>query len=69
MRKTLVIALWALAAPIAFAAHTNNILLTGYWPPTNEMLRDWSTNPAQNPNGWAGGNWEGLGYDVYSYFP
>lgn len=46
-----------------------NIMLTGYWPPTNEMLRQFSTNPEQNPGGWVGQNWEGLGYNVYSYFP
>lgn len=53
----------------AFADHTRNIMLTGYWPPTNEMLRPFSTNPAQNPSGWVGQDWEGSGYDVYSYFP
>ena len=52
-----------------FAAHTNNILLTGYWPPTNEAVRHFSTNPLQNPDGWVGEDWEGLGYDVYSFFP
>ncbi|HET6582542.1 MAG TPA: hypothetical protein VFG69_03825, partial [Nannocystaceae bacterium] len=41
----------------------------GYWPPTNEMLRPWSTNVAQNPGGWIGANWGGYGYDVYSFFP
>ena len=51
------------------AAHTQNILLTGYWPPTNEMLRKFSTNPDQNPGGWQGQNWEGRGYDVYAFFP
>jgi hypothetical protein len=45
------------------------IMLTGYWPPTNNMLRHFSTNPAQNPDGWKGSNWEGRGFDVYSYFP
>lgn len=62
----------ALALPIAAgvaSAQTNNILITGYWPPTNEMLRPWSQNPAQNPGGWQGGNWEGRGYNIYSYFP
>jgi pyrrolidone-carboxylate peptidase len=44
-------------------------MLTGYWPPTNEMVRHFSTNPEQNPDGWAGENWESRGYDVYSYFP
>jgi pyrrolidone-carboxylate peptidase len=46
-----------------------NIMLTGYWPPTNEMLRQFSTDTKQNPDGWVGENWEGLGYNVYSYFP
>lgn len=41
----------------------------GYWPPTNEMLRPWSTNGEQNPGRWEGENWRGLGYDVYSFFP
>ncbi len=59
----------ALCAAPAFAEFTNNILITGYWPPTNEMIRPWSANPDQNPNGWIGGNWEGRGYDVFSYFP
>ncbi|MFO1010336.1 MAG: hypothetical protein U1F29_09775, partial [Planctomycetota bacterium] len=45
------------------------ILLTGYWPPSNEGVRRFSANPAQNPLGWIGSNWEGRGYDVYSYFP
>ena len=39
------------AASAALAANTQNILITGYWPPTNEMLRQWSQNPAQNPGG------------------
>ncbi len=46
-----------------------NVLLTGYWPPTNEMLRPWSPNPAQNPIGWVGGDWEARGYNVYAFFP
>lgn len=45
------------------------ILMTGFWPPSNEAVRRFSTNPAQNPAGWIGQNWEGRGYDVYSYFP
>ena len=53
----------------ARAAFTNNILLTGYWPPTNEMVRRFNNNPTQNPDGWIGGNWEGRGYNVYSFFP
>lgn len=46
-----------------------NILLTGFWPPTNRMLRKFSTNPKQNPDGWKGRNWESRGYDVYAFFP
>jgi hypothetical protein len=44
-------------------------MLTGFWPPSNEMLRKFSTDPNQNPGGWQGQNWEGRGYDVYAYFP
>lgn len=46
-----------------------NLVVMGYWPPTNEMLRPWSTNAEQNPDGWIGEDWEGYGYDVYSFFP
>lgn len=49
--------------------HTNNILLTGYWPPTNDMLRCFSTNPELNPGGWQGKNWNNRGYDIHAYFP
>lgn len=50
-------------------AYTNNIMITGYWPPTNEMVRPFSDNPVQNPDGWIGENWENRGYDIYSFFP
>jgi hypothetical protein len=53
----------------AQAAHTRNVLITGYWPPTNEMVRVFSNNPALNPEGWIGQNWENRGFNVYSYFP
>ena len=46
-----------------------NILLTGYWPPSNDMLRQFSYDPAINGGDWQGENWRGLGYDVYAYFP
>jgi hypothetical protein len=59
----------ALAAGGANAGFTRNIMLTGYWPPTNEMVRQFSTNPAQNPDGWKGGNWKGRGYNVYAFMP
>jgi len=45
------------------------IMLTGYWPPSNEAVRPFSNSPVQNPGGWIGSDWEGRGYDVYSYFP
>lgn len=53
----------------ALADNTRNIMITGYWPPTNEMLRPFSTNPLQNPGGWVGQNWEQLGYNVHAFFP
>lgn len=59
----------AVSAGVARADYTRNILITGYWPPTNEMLRPFSQNSAQNPGGWQGLNWEGRGYNIYSYFP
>lgn len=58
-----------LAVSGAHADFTRNIMLTGYWPPSNNMIRRFSTNPEQNPNGWTGQNWEDRGYDIYSYFP
>jgi len=45
-----------------------NIMLTGYWPPTNEMLRQFSKNAVQNPSGWVGQDWEGRGYNIYAFF-
>jgi len=45
------------------------VMLTGYWPPSNEALRPFSENPAQNPAGWVGSDWRGRGYDVVSFFP
>ncbi len=45
------------------------IMLTGYWSPTNKMIRHFSPDVNLNPDGWVGSNWEGRGYDVYSFFP
>jgi hypothetical protein len=59
----------ALAAAPARAGQTNNILVTGYWPPTNEAVRQFSRNPLQNPAGWQGRNWEGRGYDIFGFHP
>ena len=46
-----------------------NIMLTGYWNPTGQMIAEFSTDPYLNPGGWKGENWEGLGYNIYSFFP
>ena len=45
------------------------VMLTGYWPPTNEMIYRFSNDPVLNPDGWIGENWENRGYDVYAFFP
>lgn len=45
------------------------IVLIGYWPPTNEMVREFSPFPENNPQGWRGQNWENSGYDIYAFFP
>jgi hypothetical protein len=45
------------------------VVLMGYWPPSNEMLRRFSTDAAQNPDGWIGEDWRGLGFDVHAFFP
>jgi len=58
----------ALAAN-ARAEFSKTIMITGYWPPTNDMIRPFSQNAIQNPGGWKGGNWEGRGYNIVSYFP
>ena len=46
-----------------------NILMTGFWPPTNEMLRAFSPDPDHNPGAWIGANWQKRGYNVYAFFP
>jgi pyrrolidone-carboxylate peptidase len=53
----------------ALGDYTRNIMLTGYWPPTSQMLVPFSTDASLNPSGWLGQNWENKGYDVYSFFP
>ena len=45
------------------------IIVTGYWPPTNEMIRHFSQDNQLNPNGWQGNNWENRGYNIISFFP
>ena len=53
----------------AHAANTKNILVTGYWPPSNEAVRRFSADPILNPDGWIGQNWENRGYNIYAHFP
>ena len=43
------------------------LMVTGYWPPTNEMLRHFSQNQELNPDGWQGENWRDSGFDVVSF--
>ncbi len=69
MRTIVTALMFGSLACVATADYTRNILITGYWPPTNEMLRPWSQNPVQNPGGWIGQNWEARGYNIFSYFP
>ena len=45
------------------------IVVTGFWPPTNEMIRHFSQDPNLNSDGWQGEDWNGLGYDIISFFP
>ena len=66
---TLGLVVCLLVASPAAAGFVSNIMLVGFWPPSNEMLRRFSPSAAQNPSGWLGGNWEGRGYNIYSYFP
>jgi len=46
-----------------------NIMLTGYWNPTGQMIAPFSNKTYLNPGGWKGSNWEGWGYNIYSFFP
>ncbi|KYK22580.1 hypothetical protein AYK24_01955 [Thermoplasmatales archaeon SG8-52-4] len=46
-----------------------NIMLTGYWNPTGQMIAQFSDDSYLNPDGWKGGNWEDWGYNIYSFFP
>lgn len=60
-----------LCGGVGFAAYTNNILLTGYWPPTGGeggMLNQWLYDP-YNPETWQGANWNNSGFDVYALYP
>ncbi len=68
MKKLILIFALCLAASPVLAA-SRNILLIGFWPPTNEMLREFSPLSNHNLGQWQGRNWRSLGYDVYAYFP
>lgn len=69
MHPRTVVVLAALAITVPALAQTRpTIMITGYWPPTSAMLRDWSPIPSQNPE-WTGSDWEGRGFDVKAYFP
>ena len=59
----------ALATATPLGSCNKHVVITGYWPPTNEMLRPWSTDPALNPTGWIGANWGDYGFDVHAFFP
>ena len=61
--------IWSDPLSITVSSEQRVIMLTGFWNPTGKMLKNFSTDPQLNPNGWEGENWEGLGYDIYSYFP
>jgi len=57
-----------------FSAPSNDrenpiIVVTGFWPPTNEMIRHFSQDINLNPIGWQGEDWQGSGYDVIAFFP
>jgi pyrrolidone-carboxylate peptidase len=52
-----------------FNTELPNIMLTGYWNPTGQMIAPFSNDTYLNPDGWKGENWEGRGYNIYSFFP
>ncbi|MBN1326422.1 MAG: T9SS type A sorting domain-containing protein [Candidatus Cloacimonetes bacterium] len=47
----------------------SNIMVTGFWYPSGEMISYFSQDIDLNPYGWIGENWEDYGYDIYSFFP
>jgi pyrrolidone-carboxylate peptidase len=55
--------------PPKVSGSTKNVMVTGFWNPTGQMIAHWSLDPYLNPGGWDGANWEGWGFNVYSYFP
>jgi pyrrolidone-carboxylate peptidase len=55
--------------PTIISNEKGNIMVTGFWNPTGQMIKSFSTNSYLNPEGWEGENWENFGYNIYSYFP
>ena len=55
--------------PINLTNEKGNIMITGFWNPTGQMIKSFSTNTYLNPEGWKGENWEDSGFNIYSYFP
>jgi pyrrolidone-carboxylate peptidase len=68
MRKIVFILLLFILISIPLQAR-RNIMMTGYWAPTSEMIYRFSDDPELNPDGWIGENWEDSNYDVYAFFP
>ena len=56
-----------LKVTVNYENQRRNIMLTGFWQPTSQMLVGFCTDPGVNPDGWQGENWENLGYDIYSF--
>ena len=72
-RKSLLFIIGLLLLIIHFSvrveAEVPKVMLTGYWNPTGQMIAEFCTDSFLNPDGWQGANWEGMGVDVYSFFP
>ena len=56
-------------SPTRSNTEPRNIMLTGYWNPTGQMIAQFSNDSYLNPDGWKGANWEGWGFNIYSFFP
>jgi len=57
----------SLTVIVNYENQRRNIMLTGFWQPTSQMVVRFCTDPGVNPDGWKGENWENLGYDIYSF--
>ncbi|MDH7507001.1 MAG: hypothetical protein QHH15_04345 [Candidatus Thermoplasmatota archaeon] len=56
-----------LTVTVNYENQRRNIMLTGFWQPTSQMIARFSTDTFVNPEGWQGENWENLGYDIYAF--